>query len=325
MNVEKIGLIGLGKHGSRYLNHIENDFPGLRLHAFCRRDASRLGETAAVTKAKGFAEYGDLIAEGGCDAIVAVVPPHLHLDIVVRATRAGLPLLLEKPAAPSMAAAIEIMRVVRSSRVPLMVAQTLRYNGVVRALRAHLEEIGTITSVALSQRFEPSLLPWLDDPDRAGSGVALHTGVHSFDLLRYLTGREVRSVAAHVSSVNTSKTEDNCAASLELDGGVLATVSLARTTRGRTGLIEISGERGTLAGDHVLQRAHWVRGRAATPIAVGEAVPTVREVLRDFIVALECGGEVPIPLQEGLAAVAVADACVESARQGRTVRVPTFA
>jgi len=324
MNVEKIGLIGLGKHGVRYAKHIREDFPGLRLHAVSRRDQQRLAEWHD-SGARTFSDYRDLIAQGDCDALVAVVPPHLHLDIVRRAAAAGLPLLLEKPAAPDLDSARAMAEAVARSSVPVMVAQTLRYNAVVRTLRAQREAIGPITSASLSQRFEPSSLDWLDDPAQAGAGIALHTGVHSFDLLRHLTGREIVAVSALAASLRTQRTEDSCAVALELAGGALATVSLSRVTKGRSGHIELSGEQGTLAGDHVLNLGYLIRGREAQPLEVGPAVPTVREIVGDFVAALRGSTAMPVPLSEGLAAVAVASACLQSAATGLRVEVPRLA
>jgi predicted dehydrogenase len=321
MKISRIGLIGLGKHGQRYAHHIRQDFPELTLSAICRKDPARLSQDVAATGAAGFVDHAEMLRSGLCDAVVAVVPPHLNLDIVTRCREREIPLLLEKPAAANLEDAMRMHAVASDGAVPVMVAQTLRYNGAVRALRSRLDEIGAITSVSMTQRFEPSRLAWLDDPRQSGAGVALHTGVHCFDLIHHLTGMRAGRVTAQVASLKTRRTEDCCAATLELDDGVLATVSLARTTRGRTGHIEIAGEEATLAGDHVLNRAHVVRGREATELDCGEPVPTVREILADFVGSLENETPVPVPLRCGLDAVAVASACLESARRAEAVAV----
>jgi len=57
------------------------------------------------------------------------------------------------------------------------------------------------------------------------------------------------------------------------------------------------------------------------PLELGEPVPTVREVLRDFVGALRAGAPMPITLADGLRAVAVADACYAAARSGRVAHV----
>lgn len=325
MKISRIGLIGLGKHGRRYAKHIGEDFPSLRLAAISRSDVQLLEQDVASTGARGFADFRELLRSDCCDAVIAVVPPHLHPAIVEECCARGLPLLLEKPAATDLASARAMWRLVEDKPIPLMVAQTLRYNAVVRAMREQRSALGRITSISLTQRFEPSRLDWLDDPARAGAGIVLHTGVHCFDLIRHLTGLEARKVTAQVARVRTQRTEDNCAATVELEGGALATVSLARTTQGRTGHMELAGEFGTLVGDHVLNVGQLVRSGEVTPLEIGDAVPTVREILADFVSSVEEGRAVPIPLGDGLRAVAVAFACLESARSGQVVEVPQLA
>ena len=54
-----------------------------------------------------------------------------------------------------------------------------------------------------------------------------------------------------------------------------------------------------------------------SPIEVPPSVATVPAVLRDFAAALQQGGPMPIPLAEGLHAVAIAEACYRAARSGR--------
>jgi len=85
---------------------------------------------------------------------------------------------------------------------------------------------------------------------------------------------------------------------------------------GRNGTIELAGERGTLLADHVLGRATLVAGGQAEPLSVAAPAATVRDVVRAFVDALRAGAPMPIPLEEGLCAVALAEACYVAARGG---------
>ncbi|MFN8642858.1 MAG: Gfo/Idh/MocA family oxidoreductase [Candidatus Binatia bacterium] len=314
--VERIGLIGLGKHGLRYARHIAADLPDLCLAAVARRDAAQL-DAARAFGAEAFTDYRAMLAQARLDAVIAVVPPTLHLDIVRAAAEAGVPLLLEKPAAPTLADGQAMLAALRRRPLPVMVAQTLRYNAVVRAVRAALPRIGPVRSLSFTQRFEPSPLDWLDDPVRSGGGMTLHTGVHAFDLCRVLSGLEADAVTCQTQAIRTRHTEDNFAATIALGGGAaLATVACARVAGGRNGHVEVAGEGGTLIGDHVLGTAAIVVGARLEPLPVEAGVPTVREVVRDFVGALRAGASPPVPLVEGLRAVAIVDACYASARGG---------
>jgi len=62
-------------------------------------------------------------------------------------------------------------------------------------------------------------------------------------------------------------------------------------------------------------------GSEARPIDTGPPIPTVRDTLRAFATALAAGASPPIPLEEGLRAVAIAEACARAARTGEKTAV----
>jgi predicted dehydrogenase len=317
-----IGLIGAGRHGSRYAHHITADCPDLRLVALACRQRAAGVRRAADLGCRWYGDYHDLIVAPEVEAIVVAAPPTLHVDIVETAAAMRRPVLLEKPAAVTVDDGRRMLRAVRDARIPLMVAQTLRYNAVILALSAARARIGRLHALRFSQRFEPSTLPWLDDPAVAGAGMLLHTGVHSFDLLRVLSGLEAERVSCEITRVVTSRLEDNFTAAIRLtDSITLASVAGSRATAGRSGAIELAGEDGQLVADHVLHCAAIVRGTAAEPLALPPPVHTVRAVLHDFATALRRGTPMPISLEDGLRAVAIAQACYRSAQVGRAVEV----
>jgi predicted dehydrogenase len=131
----------------------------------------------------------------------------------------------------------------------------------------------------------------------------------------------VESAACRTWKRHTRATEDNFSAQLSLGGGVHATVTGSRSTEGRSGLIELVGERGQLVGDHTLHFAYLVRGRARTSLDLAPEVQTVLETLRAFIRAVHEQARPPIGWHDGAAAVAVAEACYRSAAAGGTARI----
>jgi predicted dehydrogenase len=313
-----VGLIGAGKHGQRYAHHIRADVPELTLVALSRRDAALGRQQADAAGARFHPDWRDLVADAAVDAVVAVVPPSLHPAIADAVAAARKPLLIEKPLATTGAAAREMVRVLAD--VPVLMAHTLRWNAVVNALRERLATLGPLRSLWLNQRFEPSILPWLDDPTVSGGGIVLHTGVHTFDLVRFLTGREVTRVTCRVASVDTRHTEDNFVALLELQGSsALVAASGSRSTRGRSGLIDIAGAEGQLVGDHAHGFAYAVRGLERTPIDLPAPLPTVREVLRAFVRLVRHGEAPQASLEDGARAVLIAEACLRSAASGAPV------
>ncbi len=311
-----LGIVGTGKHGARYLTHAA-DVPGVRLAAICRRDRIAGERQAAAHGCRYHAEPAALIADPDVDAVVLVVPPTANVALALAAARARKHLLIEKPLAPTVAECRTIAEAVARAGVTAMVGHTLRFNSVVRALHAALPSIGALHAVVLSQRFEPTSLGWLDRRAEAGGGIILHTGVHGFDLLRFLTGREAVRVAALSHAVATHDTEDNFAAACEMEHGIIAAISCSRATVGRSGAIEIAGREGELVGDHVHGIAARVVGTTRTALALDAPAMTVAAVLGEFAAAVAERRAPAISLADGGASVAIAEACYRAVTSRR--------
>lgn len=319
----RYGLIGLGRHGSRYARHLVDDVPGAVLAGVCRRDVAAGQEFAAARGVPFFADYRELIHSPSVDAVAVVTPPSLYLAICREAARARKPLLVEKPLGREPQEARDIVETASAAGIPFMVAQTLRFSEVIETLRAHREAIGPLHMLMLQQRMERSPLAWLDDPEIAGGGSILHTGIHLFDLVRYLTADEVIRVSCTENRVFTRYLEDSFAAVLTLRSGTtLAHVDSCRTTGGRTGRIELVGEKGQLAGDHVHNVVWRIEGREMTAVPVPAPVNTVCAALQAFTTCLRRGTPPPVTGWEGVRAVEIAAACQRSARNGVPVELP---
>jgi len=318
----RIGLIGAGKHGSRYAKHIVEDLPQARLIALCRRNQMEGEQIAASHGCVYYSDFRDLISDPRVDAIISVVPPAFHGAIVNAACRAGKSLLIEKPFAINMAEARRMRDLIVVNKVRCMVAHTLRFNAVVQTLKAYVHEIAPLHSVYLSQRFEPSPLVWLDHKAESGGGIVLHTGVHSFDLLYFLTDCEVWDVWCQTSQVFTRETEDNFVMMCTLCESLLkGAVIGSRSTYSRSGLIELSGEKGQLVGDHAHGFAYLLKGSTRIELSVPPPVPTVQETVQAFVASIQNDEPFPITVNDGVRAVAIAEACYRSVSTGKTTAV----
>jgi predicted dehydrogenase len=318
-----LGVIGTGKHGSRYLAHAA-DVPALRRVALTRRDREAGARQARECGCRFHGDPETLIADPDVEAVVLVVPPSLNVRLAELAARAGKALLIEKPLARTLAECRAIFEATSRAGVPVMVAHTLRFNAVVQAVRAALPSLGPLHAVALTQRFEPTSLVWLDRREESGGGIVMHTAVHGFDLLRYLTGREARRVTATATRVVTRDTEDNFAATIEMDDGLRASVAGSRATAGRSGSIEVAGRDAQIAGDHVHGFAARLVGATRTPLAVGEPVMTVRATLAEFAAALVASRTPAITLADGAKSVAIAEACYRAIDRGSVATVEAW-
>lgn len=309
----QIGIIGTGRHGSRYAEHIINDVDGLQLTAISRRSAAGL-EQAANWGVSYYEDWRELVRNPQVEAVIAVTHPVLNVEIARHCAAAGKPLLMEKPLAVDRASGEAIVNLCEEAGLPLTVGQTLRYNKVIRALRHSLSKVGDLFSFSASHRLEPSTLAWLEDPEAAGAGVILHTAVHMFDALRYITGLEVVRVRACSFQVHNPKLEDLFTAQVEMENGVVGTVDASKIGRGRVGRYEFVGLDGELHGDQIRDRLEFISGTEVEPLSHGAPQNTIVPLLTDWSSFLEGRAANPIPGKEGLAALNICDACLRSAR-----------
>ncbi|MCB2180448.1 MAG: Gfo/Idh/MocA family oxidoreductase [Desulfobulbaceae bacterium] len=316
----KIGIIGTGKHGSRYARHILHDVAGLELCAISRRSSSG-AQQAREWGIHYHAEWQNLIADPEVDAVIAVTPPVLNVDIARCCAQAGKPLLLEKPLAVDSQAAAEIVSLFKEKSLPLTVGQILRYNSTILALQKSLNRVGTLYSFSASHRLEPSTLPWLEDPSVAGAGVILHTAVHMFDALHFITGYRISRVRASLRQIHNANLENLFTAQVEMENGVIGTVDAAKVGPARTGRYEFVGHDGELQGDQIHGKLEFISGTTIEPIAHEFPAGTIVPLLRDWLLFLQGQAGNPISGEEGLAAVNVCTACLDSARNNDWVKV----
>lgn len=315
----RLGIVGAGKHGSRYAAHAARDVEGLELAAVCRRDRGQ-GQALADQLGCGYeADAEALLRRKDIDVVVLATVPRLLPRLVEVAVAEGKRLVVEKPVAPTLDQGVALLELLERSGAWCLAGHTLRFNAAVNTLRRELPSLGRIDSFLFSQRFPPVLdLAWLDTPEESGGGNILHTGVHSFDLLRWLSGSEVASVAAQARSVRTQRTEDHFQALLEMQRpGLLAQSACSRSTDSRNGLIEVSGEHGQLVVDHVLGTGYRLSPRGREDLDCGAPRMTVRCLLESMVESLRGDAPPAIPYRDGLAAVAVAEACYRAVASRR--------
>jgi predicted dehydrogenase len=317
-----IGLIGLGRHGRRYADHLhDGDIPGARLVAVCRRNL-RAGARDAKRYGVALAPSPDALCQReDVDIVVVVVPPGLYPPIVAAAAAAHKPTLLEKPLAADVRGARRILSTMRRARLPAMVAHTLRFDPRVLALRRAVRRLGTVRAALGVHRLEARDLAWETDAAHGPGGILHQTGTHMLDLLRFVTGLEVERLSCRLARVANAKLPDLATIRCELEGGALAQVAASKVSAGRSLSLEIVGDRGIARADLIAGRLEVsVGGGAKRPARRLEqtmpAVPTVPLALHSFLRAVRRNEPPPIPLSDAGRSHALVETALASARRG---------
>ena len=209
-----VAVIGAG-HMGRY--HVQKyaDNPAARLVAIIDPDVERakaLAEPFGVRYADKYgAELGDIAA-----ASIAT-PTASHLQVARPLIESGISLLIEKPLAPNVAEAEEIVQLARRHNVIVQVGHTERFNPAVRAI----ERLGVRPKFVETHRISPFTFRSAD------VGVVFDIMIHDIDILLHL----VRDEVEHVDAVGVNVLgpyEDIANARVTCRGGAVANLTASR-------------------------------------------------------------------------------------------------
>lgn len=318
--MRRIGIIGTGRHGSRYANHIVNDIEGMELKALSRRSPEGRDQ-ADSWGAAWHSDWSDLVTDKNVEAVIAAAPPSLNLEIAKKCVAANKPLLIEKPLARNCKEAAEIVSLMQNARLALTVGQTLRYNPVIKSLKSRLRDMGTLFSFSANQRLEPSTLAWHDIVEIAGAGVVIHTAVHVFDALRFITGKKITQVKAKSCRCRNGNLEDLVVVLVEMEDGVVGTVDISKVCHARSGRYEFICQNGHLCGEQIHSFVEVTHGSTLQRVEEHPPVNTILHLLNDWNDFLDGKGDNPIDGEEGLYAMKVCDACLQSNLENRWLEV----
>jgi len=308
----RIGVIGPGAHGTRYLRHALRDVPGMTATALCRRQEKEGQRLAAEFGCRYHAAPDGLVADPDVDGVVVCTPPSSHFTIAKAVLTAGKPLLVEKPMTGTLEQAEQLAELDAASAHPLMVGQALRWNPVIGKVRELLPRLGRIHLMRIAQRLAPTTLAWQRNLAETVGGSVLLTGVHIIDMARFLTGAEFVSVDSRQAKVQNPVAEDLFLARAIMSDGCWVSLEVSKYTQSRAGWLEIVGEEGQIQADY-LGRGIILRHQGdEEEYDLSAAAPTLPPLLHDWLDSVQTGKPPPVTVQDGLATLEVVDACYRS-------------
>lgn len=314
-----IGLIGVGRHGSRYLHHLLSDETGGELVAISRRNREegiRLGKEYSL---RFYHDYHDLLADPAIQAVLIVTPPSLNLPIALEAIHYGKAVLLEKPLALKTTQGHQIVKAATQAKVPFMTAQTLRYEPAIRQLQLVAPSLGHWKYLSCAMRFETRPPLPENKTSRNQYGALLEFGIHLLDLVRFLTHDEIRSVSADIDRATIQDPENRAYIKLVTRRELPCYLDISRVSQGRVTRAEIIGSKGQGLADWTTGMVKRVSQGNETNDYPCSPSATLIDLLRDFCRAIQTGSPMPITALDGLRAVELAEACYRSAQTGKLV------
>ena len=297
VRVAVVGVGHLGRHHARLLAAL----PGVELTAVVDVNRARAEEIAAAHQVAALFDYRDVIDR--VDAVTIAVPTERHAEIGLAFLEAGIPALIEKPLARSLAEADALIEAAARNGVALAVGHTERFNPAVVAASPLLTDPRFIEVHRLGTFPERSL-----DID-----VVFDLMIHDLDVVLSLVHAEVESIEAVGVPVLTGRV-DIANARLRFANGCIANLTASRISRERVRKIRFFQPATYLSIDYAAQKVErWglVRKDGAMPSIQGGEVDVVNEEplkreLADFVAAVRERRAPAVTGADGLRALSLA-------------------
>jgi predicted dehydrogenase len=346
-----VGVIGLGIVGcgwvtaNRHLPALAR-VRALEVVAVADLDAKPVDALAARFAVPAL--YGgvtQLVEDPRVDAVAVCVPPSAHVDVALAALEAGKHVFVEKPLALTLEDAERLVQRAAETGLTAMTGFNLRFHRLVRQLRDRVSagELGSIHALTTTYTddvlLRPDLAAWRGARG-LGGGTVVEKAIHHFDLWRFLLADEVENVHAYTGV--GERGEGIACVSARMRGGALSsTLSVDATSLSNE--VAVYGTKARAVADlyrfdglaqaspseppgAVRTRAQALLRTARTlPAGLdaarrgGEALLAYEAEWRHFAQSIERGGGLESTLEDGVRALEIALAAVESATTGERV------
>lgn len=321
----RLGLVGLGMMG-RHHARVIREVDGIELVAIADAQGDPHGVAGELPVLSSVTE---LIAHG-IDAAVVAVPTGYHEVTALELAEAGVHTLVEKPIADDGPGGERIAAAFEQRGLVGAVGHIERFNPALQDLRRRLEagDLGDIYQIA-TRRQGPF-------PARiADVGVVKDLGTHDVDLTAWLAQSPYSSIAARTTVRSGRPHEDMVTATGQLSNGIITNHLVNWLSPMKERVTVVTGERGAYVADTIsADLTFYENGTTATEwdsiaafrgvtegsvtrfaLAKREPLRSEHEAFRDAILGLSMN---IVTMREGLAALRVAEAVIESSRTGET-------
>ena len=328
----RLGLVGAGAIAQLAHLPVLSKIRGARLVAICDNDGPKAGALAQRLGVPDiFTDFDELLDSEEIDAVVIATPNHLHEPHVLRALKARVHVLCERPLSLTTGGVNRILAAAKTADRKVVVGNNHRFRSDVQQLRRFLEgnELGRVTGMRAGQyQFRTAQQGWRNSKAEAGGGAFLEYGYPLLDLALWLSDfPEPVRVSAHMDSTRPGTVEDTMLVHLECANKVSYSfdVSWAYVGQDERLWFEVVSTKGS-ARLSPLRVVKELNGRPTNVSPTGAAaresvfLQSYRAEIAHFISMLK--DESPYePPEDQLKVMRVMNAVYKSAEEGREIRL----
>ena len=325
----KVGLLGAGRISGVHAPAITSN-PDSTLAAVsdyypenAEKLAAQYGSTARSTD--------EIIADPEIDVVLIATSTDTHSNLIEQATQAGKAVLCEKPVDLSLARARECLANADKNGMPVMIGFNRRFDPHFAALKAALDagEVGKTEMLAITS-YDPAPPPIAYI--KVSGGIFRDMMIHDFDMANFLMGAAPVTVSAVGSclvdpAIGEAGDFDTAAVTLTYADGRIATIRNTRRAGYGDQRVEVQGSEGMLQVGNLVENlltkstAAGVTNAKPVLFFLERYMPAYAAEWNAFVEAYKDGGALPVTLNDGVAALGMAEAATQSAKSGQPVRL----
>ncbi|HUQ99401.1 MAG TPA: Gfo/Idh/MocA family oxidoreductase [Gemmatimonadaceae bacterium] len=221
----RLGLVGAGAIAQLAHLPVLSKLRGAKLVAICDNDGPKAGALAQRLGVPDiFTDIDELLDSDELDAVVIATPNHLHEPHVLRALKAKVHVLCERPLSLTTGGVNRILAAAEAGQKKVVVGNNHRFRSDVQQLQRFLEggELGRVMGIRAGQyQFRSAHQGWRNSKAEAGGGAFREYGYPLVDLALWLTDfPEPVCVTAHMDRVKEGGVEDSMLVHLQCANGV---------------------------------------------------------------------------------------------------------
>lgn len=215
-----------------------------------------LDKTASHPRLKRVADLEDVLSDDVIDAVVICTSSDAHVELIKQAARFNKAIFCEKPVSFDLNTLISLNDSLNENNIKCQVGLNRRFDPDFLTLRhrLHAGEIGEHHIIKITNRD-----PKRPDPNfvKNSGGMFYDFNTHDFDMLHFLTGRQVSEAFVMGDALIDPKLKMHCdidtaIITLKMDDDSLAVIDSSRETNfGYDQRIEVFGENGMLRVDNL--------------------------------------------------------------------------
>lgn len=305
--VAVIGVGAFGRNHARVYHQLQQESSAVRLVGVVDTDLSRADVIAGEFNCRPFGSIDQLLStHSEIRAASVAVPTMHHLAAAKTLMQAGVDVLIEKPLAPSLAEADELIDAAKRAGVVAQVGHLERFNPAVQA---------TVPLITRPMFFEVHRLS-VFTPRSLDVDVVLDLMIHDLDAVLAFVNSPLKEIRAAGLPILSNRV-DIANARIEFESGCIANFTASRVSTERVRKLRFFQPRQYISIDYGRQDVlvFTVGGNEGTPSANPEikvsrppitAEEPLKAEIRAFLDSVRSRKAPPVPLEDGQRALSVA-------------------